>query len=162
MGKIFTIIGIVYVLYYAANIIYDLFFKKDKTVSQDDSEVFSIGDLAEEYQEPVQNVSIDDVENLKTPHSYNSKPFDVTTNGNETADTELWRKRFEEEQNIDNYPSVVNTQNNVSSTHEYSNSTTQTSSKNDAILWQELLNQAETQVQVVDDIEGYKVYKTVH
>jgi hypothetical protein len=40
MGKFLIIIGIIYFLYYAGMIIYDLFIKKEVVVNPDDTQVF--------------------------------------------------------------------------------------------------------------------------
>ena len=41
-----------YVLYYAGNIIYDLFLKKENTTHQEESEVFSLLDFTNEKENP--------------------------------------------------------------------------------------------------------------
>lgn len=147
MGNIFIIIGVLYLLYYAANIIYDLFIRKEKVDhNNDNTEEFSIGDSTVESQ----NVQIDDVENLNTPSSFNDNNFNVQNEDNvEEEDTEGWRKRFEEEQNMDRFPTQT------------VNSPPKLKPKDNPINWQNLLNMAETKVQLVSNIDGYKVYKTL-
>ena len=45
-----------YVLYYAGNIIYDLFLKKEVTTHHEESEVFSLSDFTNEKENPKQSI----------------------------------------------------------------------------------------------------------
>ena len=58
-----------YVLYYAGNIIYDLFLKKENTTHQEESEVFSLLDFTNEKENPTM-VGIEDVETLNMPRFF--------------------------------------------------------------------------------------------
>jgi hypothetical protein len=166
MGKLTLIIGLLYFLYYAGNTIYDLFLKKTHTVAgTDHSEEFSIGDSTED--ENPQNVSIDEVENLKTPSSFSSKTF----NSNEEqdidtqADIEHWRRKFEQEQDMDNYDAGKNSSETIkekpSGKIQENTKEKPKSPQDTGINWKTLLNKAETQVQMLSNIDGYKVYKTL-
>lgn len=154
MGKIFIIIGVVYFLYYAANIIYDLFIKKDKKVEDDLSEEFTIG---ESNDIESRNVIIDDVENVNTPSSFSSDQLnqEISNDIITQEDNDIWRKKFEEEENMDKYLTGKRGEpidNTISSNKPTDNS----------INWQNMLNMAETKVQMVSNLDGYKVYKTVN
>lgn len=154
MGKIFIIIGVVYFLYYGANIIYDLFIKKDKKVEDDLSEEFTIG---ESNDIESRNVIIDDVENVNTPSSFSSDQLnqEISNDIITQEDNDIWRKKFEEEENMDKYLTGKRGEpidNTISSNKPTDNS----------INWQNMLNMAETKVQMVSNLDGYKVYKTVN
>jgi hypothetical protein len=73
MTKIIISIISVYLLYYAGNIIYDLFLKKDISKHQDETEEYSLNDFLDNNTTEVKEVSIDDVENINTPNSFNKK-----------------------------------------------------------------------------------------
>ena len=68
MGKITIIILAVYLLYYAGNIIYDLFIKKEVIKEDKDSNEFSLEIETEDYQPT--KVFQEEVESLSTPASY--------------------------------------------------------------------------------------------
>lgn len=145
MGKIFTIIIGLYILYYLANIIYDLFLNKDKSLAPEENvQTFSIGE--EEDIDSLKNIEIDDVEKLKTPNSFNTNSaFEGSTNEeSNSTDPEYWREKFEQEQSIE----------------EYSVNTNNKQEKNNSVKWEEILNKAETKVHMVSNLEGYKVYKS--
>ncbi len=97
----FILLGL-YFLYYAGNIAYDLFLKKQKTLDTDITEEFSLSDLAES-QNSTTHVQIEDVENVKTPHSFLKKEFQTKIHGVEAEkpDLEDLRSRFEAEQDMD-------------------------------------------------------------
>ena len=81
MGKFVTILIILYVLYYAGNIIYDLYIKKEK-VEEVEEEVVSIDGL--ETQEDIKQVKIDDVENRNDVSSKEEELYEADYNGNDT------------------------------------------------------------------------------
>ncbi len=156
MGKILIIIGIIYFLYYAGMIIYDLFIKKEVVVNPDETQVFSIGDYAEENKEEMKAVGIEDVENINTPKSFTKKekPKDDKTD-EESPDIDELRKKFEAEENIDF---------EISNEEEIQKEETIESKlpnrKDDKKTnFHELLNLAETQVQVVASQDGRKIYQ---
>lgn len=74
MTKFVIIVVVIYVFYYAGNIIYDLYFKKTKLPNEDENkEEFSIKHITED---DVKNIDIDDVENIET-----SKSFEIDEEG---------------------------------------------------------------------------------
>ena len=93
-----------YFLYYAGNIVYDLFLKKEKTVQTDVAEEYSLGDFAQAENEEPTLIGIEDVENLKTPKSFlKSEPIPIQRQNNfeDNPSLEELRKRFEEEEDLD-------------------------------------------------------------
>lgn len=158
MGKIYLAIAVLYIVYYSGNIIYDLFIKKDKNSNNEaTSEVFLIGE--DDIMDDVKNVVIDDIESIKTPEVFENKELGKISNTNfEKPDTELWRKRFEDEQNIDAYMENENKQEKVNDISKSSNEETKSLKKRN-IEWKDMMNLAETQVRVINSIDGYKIYK---
>lgn len=95
-----------YVLYYLGMILYELFFKKEKTKAEDLTEEYALSGLVISPVENLKSVEIEDVENLKMPESYQKDIFRSTnqeSNVEEPLDLEEIRKRFEAEQDIDGY-----------------------------------------------------------
>ena len=71
MGKVILITGILYIFYYAGNVVYDLFIKKPFVVhNENEGEVISLGAILENESEPVKNIREEEVEDLNTPNSY--------------------------------------------------------------------------------------------
>lgn len=157
MGKILIIIGIIYFLYYAGMIIYDLFIKKEVVVNPDDTQVFSVGDYAEENREELKAVGIEDVENINTPKSFIKKEIsriDETTE--ESLDIDELRKKFEAEENIDfeiSREEDIQKEETIESVPQNGKDDTKKTN------FHELLNLAETQVQVVASQDGRKIYQ---
>lgn len=156
MGKFLIIIGVIYFLYYAGMIIYDLFIKKEVVVNPDDTQVFSFGDYAEENNVELKEVGIEDVENINTPKSFIKKELpkcDKSTE--ESPDIDELRKKFEAEENIDfemNNESVPQKQEIIELQFQNPEHIKKTN-------FHELLNLAETQVQVVASQDGRKIYQ---
>lgn len=93
----------VYLMYYAGNIIYDLFLKKEKGTDKEDMEEFSLSEISEQYEASARNIGIEDVENLNTPKSFNKNLIhsDITEGNEERQDLEYLRELFESEQDLD-------------------------------------------------------------
>ncbi|WP_312177263.1 hypothetical protein [Chryseobacterium sp.] len=102
MIKIFLTILAVYLLYYAGNIVYDLFLKKDSSLREEDSEEYALAELTGNNT-AIKPVTIDDVEHLNTPNSFSSKELfsPMQEEPDEPCDLEDWRRKFEFEQDID-------------------------------------------------------------
>lgn len=114
MLKYTLLLLLIYVLYYLGMILYDLFLKKEKTKAEDLPEEYALSGLVISPVENIKSVEIEDVENLKTPESYQKDIFrstDQESNEEEPLDLEEIRKRFEAEQDIDGYESGA--QNNL-------------------------------------------------
>jgi len=186
MIKIFLTILVLYLLYYAGNIIYDLFLKKDTALKEDEAQEYALAALTEQDKAEIKAVSIDDVEHLNTPNSFNTKePF--SSNGqepDEPHDLDYWRQKFESEQDIDDFKENTkikeenqedsanekNTQNadiQEFSTAKSNEENTQSEHKKEdhALRLKQQFNQflslAETQVQVLSDRDGFKVYHSM-
>lgn len=112
-GKIIGIIVVVYVIYYAGNIIYDLFLKKEKVVEGDDDLEEFHGEVRPEQSEVVQ-VSQDEVEEMNLPSSYENVSISALDDNQQKQEQE-WseemlqetthdlQKRYEEEQRLNNF-----------------------------------------------------------
>lgn len=162
-----------YFLYYAGNIVYDLFLKKEKTIQTDVAEEYSLGDFAQVENEEPTLIGIEDVEKLKTPKSFlKSEPIPIQRQNNfeDNPSLEELRKRFEAEEDLDETtPSQPETKH-----HENPPQQTEIAQKKEIIepivskkkndaqskkdQWQKIVNLSETNVKLVDNIEGQKVY----
>lgn len=193
MIKIFLTILAIYLLYYAGNIVYDLFLKKDNALKEEENEEYALTAFAESDTNQIKAVSIDDVEHLNTPASFNKKELFSSTDEefDEPHDLDDWRQKFESEQDIDafetrpendrhptepkeiqEYHSVE--QENIQGDEIKDFSTAKSndenvrseSKKEDPALklkqqFNQFLNLAETQVQVLSDRDGFKVYHSM-
>ena len=158
MTKFAAIVLALYFLYYAGNIIYDLFLKKNFTVKNEETEEFSLMEFSEEYKDDVKDIGIEDVENLNMPNSFTKRELQPSPieESEEREDIDYWREKFESEQNIDSFH-----QNNAvipSSSNEETNSIPNKTSKNQ---WHQLLNLAETSVQLISNNDGHKIYQSM-
>lgn len=177
MIKYSLILLAAYFLYYAGNILYDLFLKKEKITHVDLTEEFSIGGFAQADAEPPSRIGIEDVENLSTPKSFLKKELDFpkASSANQRPDLEEMRKRFESEQDIDDLPAPVkdtkvapveeSPSDNTNHSQDMPSKAEQYPKKEKAepkkSHWKELLNLSETTVQLVANYEGQKVYHSV-
>src|SRR5690554_4637724 len=102
MIKFSLLLLTLYVIYYAGNIIYDLFIKKEAVVNQEESEVFSFSDFTADKEAPAV-VGIEDVENLNMPQSFTKKEIipKFSPANEERLNLEELRQRFESEQDLD-------------------------------------------------------------
>lgn len=176
MIKYSLILLATYFLYYAGNILYDLFLKKEKITHVDLTEEFSLGGFVQNT-EPPSRIGIEDVENVSTPKSFLKKELDFQkpSSTNEQPDLEEMRKRFEAEQDIDDMPAPMNDTKSVTVEESPSDNTnhsqdipgkTEEYPKREKAEpkkshWKELLNLSETTVQLVANYEGQKVYHSV-
>lgn len=96
MGNIVLIILGIYFVYYSANIVYDLFLKKETVIADTDTSLtFSIAAEADAMQEEVQNSDYEEMENVTMP-SYMQK---IRKTDDEISEEDM-RSMFEEEQNM--------------------------------------------------------------
>ena len=176
MTKSLIILLALYIVYYIGNIVYDLFVKKESAFVTEEIDVFSLVEFEEQNRDAVRTVGIEDVENLNTPKSFNKKEFPLDTEiSEEREDIEVWRQRFESEQNIDSfdvYGAKTELVENVSGavTAEENNEvklmdqvniedTNKILRKINIDKWYQMLNDAETTVQMVSNTNGHKVYQ---
>ena len=174
MTKFLIILLALYFLYYLGNIVYDLFLKKESTVATEEIDVFSL-DFEEQNRVAITTVGIEDVENLNTPKSFNKKEFQIDPEiSEEREDIEVWRQRFESEQNIDSFDSgiletvgddnnldeVIGTERNEADLRDEADSeVNQNLRKLNNDRWYQMLNDAETTVQMISNTNGHKVYQ---
>ena len=188
MTKFLIILIALYVLYYIGNIVYDLFIKKESTLVTEESDVFSLAEFEEQNRDDVTTVGIEDVENLNTPKSFNKREFPVNNDLSENReDIEVWRQRFESEQNIDYFESGIlankeeeiafvkiieeNSNNQGDIEDEDANDHNDNTDKSleaaniqlprkvDNAQFREMFNQAETIVQTIEHEDGRKVFQ---
>ena len=177
MLKYSFILLAVYFLYYAGNIVYDLFLKKEKTIPTDATEEFSLADFAQSENLPPSSVGIEDVENIRTPKSFLKSEIPTAQAQNtfeENPDLEELRRRFESEQDLDGFDDVEkpiknvtentesiqskNNENHQNQIQEEQGLSIQKSNRN---KWYQLLNLAETSVQMISHNDGYKIYHSI-
>lgn len=176
MTKIIISIIALYLLYYAGNVIYDLFLDKDGSKKQNEPEEYSLKGFAEINKDEIREVGIDDVENINTPNSFSKKELSQVTDEeqNESWDLDQWRQRFESEQDIDSFDSIPEIEENNQETQEVfipqQDENAQSATKNDDLLqkhrlyqnqFYQFLSLAETSIQVISDRNGYKVYQSM-
>ncbi|MDV2442573.1 hypothetical protein CMV00_02005 [Elizabethkingia anophelis] len=146
------LVTILFVLYYAGNIIYDLLLKKETITATDESEEFTLSDFAEQNKEKVQGVEIEDVEYLKIPQSFITNSEAIIVKKDLPGEKlNQWREEFEAEENIDQYYAPIKEE------------TIQSGSEKPGIKktdWNKMLNLAETSVQVISNNNGHKVYQS--
>lgn len=172
MTKLVLIILTIYVIYYTVNILYDLFFSKIASVKLPDSDPFSIHEFESEHRTKPEVVGIEDVENLQTPNSFSKINFRSSTDENteERQDIDYWRELFESEQSIDAFNrkgSAVDNEEDRSAENleknDIKNSTIENDQLNSAKIenkekWYQLMNFAETTIQLISNENGHKVY----
>ena len=177
MLKYSFILLAVYFLYYAGNIVYDLFLKKEKTLHTDATEEFSLADFAQSESLPPSSIGIEDVENIRTPKSFLKSEIQVSQVQNtfeENPDLDELRRRFESEQDLDGFEQLEepiknttenteaiqskNNENHQNQIQEEQASSIQKSNRN---KWHQLLNLAETSVQMISHNDGYKTYQSI-
>lgn len=166
-----------YFLYYAGNIVYDLFLKKEKTLHTDVTEEFSLADFAQSESLPPSSVGIEDVENIRTPKSFLKSEIPISQAQNtfeENPDLDELRRRFESEQDLDSFDNdeepVKNTTENTEAIQSKNNENHQdhfqeeqasSIQKSNENKWHQLLNLAETSVQMISHNDGYKIYHSI-
>lgn len=103
MIKISLGILAVYLMYYAGNILYDLFLKKEKETYKEETEEFSLSEISEQYEDFTRNIGIEDVENINTPKSFSKNQIysEIIEGKEERQDLEYLREQFESEQDLD-------------------------------------------------------------
>ena len=166
-----------YFLYYAGNIVYDLFLKKEKTLHTDATEEFSLADFAQSESLPPSSIGIEDVENIRTPKSFLKSEIPISKAQNtfeKNPDLEELRRRFESEQDIDGFDNddepvknttenteVVQSKNNENYQNQIQEEQASSIQKSNRNKWHQLLNLAETSVQMISHNDGYKIYHSI-
>mgnify|MGYP005613275399 FL=1 len=166
-----------YLLYYAGNIVYDLFLKKEKTLRTDATEEFSLADFAKSENLPPSSIGIEDVENIRTPKSFLKSEIPISKAQNtfeKNPDLEELRRRFESEQDIDGFDNddepvknttenteVIQSKNNENHQNQIQEEQASSIQKSNRNKWHQLLNLAETSVQMISHNDGYKIYHSI-
>ncbi|MGP2571462.1 hypothetical protein ACT4R9_11185 [Ornithobacterium rhinotracheale] len=163
--KFISIVLFVYIIYYAGNIIYDLFLKKEKPKEgEEEVQQFTLGDLAKETQEEIVNVDIDEAEEINAPKSFITDEPNLfeSEEPQRVSLTEMQRK-FEEERKLedteDSEPQKnENKEENAGGTSEEKQKEVL---KNPKKRFKDFLKEAETKIKMVDNIDGLKVYNII-
>ena len=177
MLKYSFILLAVYFLYYAGNIVYDLFLKKEKTIPTDATEEFSLADFAKSENLPPSSIGIEDVENIRTPKSFLKSEIPISKAQNtfeKNPDLEELRRRFESEQDLDGFDQleepiknttenteVIQSKNNENHQNQIQEEQGLSIQKSNRNKWHQLLNLAETSVQMISHNDGYKIYHSI-
>lgn len=154
MGKFTLIILGIYILYYVGNIIYDLYLKKEKIVTEDDTVEYSLGDIAENVSKEIKSVEIDDVENLETPQSFYNEVINNENDDEDSNNTDMEKlaKKYEEEKEEETE------QENEKGNYPNEDKIIVEDSKD---KWNKIIDSATTKVKLLENIDGHKVYHIV-
>ena len=166
-----------YFLYYAGNIVYDLFLKKERTIHTDATEEFSLADFVQSESLPPSSIGIEDVENIRTPKSFLKSEIPTAQAQNtfeENPDLEELRIRFESEQDLDGFDNdeeavksttenteAIQSKNNENHQNQIQEEPASSIQKSNRNKWHQLLNLAETSVQMISHNDGYKIYHSI-
>ncbi len=171
MIKISLCILAVYLMYYAGNIGYDLFLKKEKEIYKDEADEFSLSEISEQYQDSTKNIGIEDVENINTPKSFNKNQFlsDSIEGKDERQDLQYLREQFESEQDLDepDNPSEKNSTENENQPHpkktdsndDYFEQKEKTSSEKESPELNEVTEQSQISVDIDKENSRVKEWK---
>lgn len=163
--KFISIVLFVYIIYYAGNIIYDLFLKKEKPKEgEEEVQQFTLGDLAKETQEEIVNVDIDEAEEINAPESFiTDEPNLFESEESQRVSLTEMQRKFEEESKLedteDSEPQKnENKEENAGGTSEEKQKEVL---KNPKKRFKDFLKEAETKIKMVDNIDGLKVYNII-
>ena len=153
-----VILGL-YFLYYVGMVIYDLFLKKEKVVEAENSEQnYSISDFAQQNKETPVVVGIEDVENIRTPKSYEEiqEPFLSATDENQ--DIEKLKNKYEDENKLEEEEMEI-AENKIEPEMQTENKNPSIADKPISNLKiKDILNHINTKVKMVANYDGQKVY----
>ena len=153
-----VILGL-YFLYYVGMVIYDLFLKKEKVVEAENSELnYSISDFAQQNKETPVVVGIEDVENIRTPKSYEEiqEPFLSATDENQ--DIEKLKSKYEDENKLEEEEMEI-AENKIEPEVQTENKNPSIADKPISNLKiKDILNHINTKVKMVAYYDGQKVY----
>lgn len=188
MMEFIQIVLIIYILYYAGNIIYDIFLKKEsQKLDEENTEEFSFG-LGEESR--VQNIQMEDVEQMTTTAKFEADENDIFGSDDDFSDNlddleqkynqemELEaennqknnqsqkqndenqvRSNEDEEHNIENKEEIEENSENNGGKNTKKNINKEEIIKKNKAFFKELMNKAETKVQVIISEDGEKIYR---
>ena len=162
MNKFIIIVITIYLLYYLGNILFDVFLKKESNLLKEETEEFSFSEFSKNIENRTTEVGIEDVEKLNTPKSFIKSDRQFSENNDDSEkeiDLETLRKKFEAEENIENFELPKNE-------HQIFNQEEQNKQSNNSVSdlkkhFQSLLNLAETSVQMIANQDGSRVYHSI-
>ena len=162
MNKFIIIVITIYLLYYLGNILFDVFLKKESNLLKEETEEFSFSEFSKNIENRTTEVGIEDVEKLNTPKSFIKSYHQFSENNDDSEkeiDLETLRKKFEAEENIENFELPKNE-------HQIFNQEEQNKQSNNSVSdlkkhFQSLLNLAETSVQMIANQDGSRVYHSI-
>lgn len=167
MIKIFLTILVTYLLYYAGNIVHDLFLKTESLVEKEDEE-YSLAEITETYTNEIRKVTIDDVEHLNTPNSFYRKELfcgEGEEGPDESRNLDYYRMKFESEQAIDDFEADFKITEKKWEYIPQENAQSELKKEDVALALKQQFNQflslAETHVQVLSERDGFKVYHSI-
>ncbi len=146
----------VYAVYYSINIVYDLFFRKEKDSKEDENfDEFSLADFADQDKVKIKEIAIDDVEDLSNPIDKDKYiQEDYFNNEIDPNIAELQRK-YEEEQELHFLDKrIEKSENNIK---EKIRIVREENEKR----FKKIMQMAESSIQVIKTIEGQKIYQSV-
>ncbi len=158
MGKFISILLGVYIFYYAANIVYDLFLKKEQKDTGNEEEEFSLNQVAEENKQEIIAVGIDDVEDLSRPTHQEEYSYEDNDLEDQVPDMNQLQRKFNDEHLIDSFDKTSNDEKEQKMDAKEQIKDIREKGKE---RFKKMMKMAETSVHIVDNIEGQKVYQSV-
>lgn len=158
--RFFIITFFVYVIYYLAMLIYDVYLRKEKSVpDEEDKQEFSLAEMADNT---ITNVDFDEVEQMTTSSKVEVNENDIFSSATDSENTdepssenlEALKRKFEEEEHLDD--------NEGGQTEVFTPINKKEILKRDNEHFKNLLSLAETNVQVIfneSENGGYKTFK---
>lgn len=164
MGKFVLVVLGIYILYYAGNIIYDLYIKKEK-VEEPEEQVLTIDGI--ETEENVSNIQIDDVEEINSAQN-TQEEYESDYNGDDDKsqhtqqiNIETIKQKHEAENELENYTTDENK--DESDTESIEIQEEPIVKKGFGKLFspfdiKQMIQNAETKVTIADVKDGYAFY----
>ncbi|MFN3773455.1 MAG: hypothetical protein ACK4RY_09450 [Cloacibacterium normanense] len=128
-----------------------------------ETEEFSLANISKNIESEIATISIDEVEVLKTPKSFIktvNQEVESAINVIEDIDLVVLREKFEAEENLENFEFP----NNATLKQSLNNKENKDARKNITDLkthFQNLLNLAETNVQMIANQDGSRIYQSI-
>ena len=158
--RFFIITFFVYVIYYLAMLIYDVYLRKEKSMpDEEDKQEFSLAEMADNT---ITNVDFDEVEQMTTSSKVEVNENDIFPSATDSENTdepssknlESLKRKFEEEEHLDD--------NEGGQTEVFTPINKEEILKRDNERFKNLMSLAETNVQVIfneSENGGYKTFK---
>lgn len=146
MRDFIIIVLALYILYYAGNIVYDLFIKKSKVDEEQEEQIINIEGI--DTEEIVSNIKIDDVEELNTPQEFTNDEAYLVDDFNESDHNKV-DVDFFEESNTPIEDNVLGQ--NSGNENDFFN-------KYNEKDFQELIKSSEAEVKVVKNMDDFFAY----